>query len=127
MARVVLRYVLAVSMMAVGLLHWLAPEPFVRIVPSALPAPYALVYLSGVFEVLGGAGLLWARTRTWASYGLIALYVAVFPANLNMAIHQLQISPDGDLPVWAMWARLPLQLVLIGLAYWVGRPDRKSF
>ena len=124
MARVILRYVLAISMIAIGLLHWFTPEPFVRIVPGALPAPYALVYLSGVFEVLGGAGLLWARTRVWASYGLIALYVAVFPANINMAIHELQLSPGGDLPVWAMWARLPLQLVIIALAYWVGRPDR---
>ncbi len=122
----VLRTLLAVAMCAIGVTHFLAPEPFVRIVPSQLPAPYALVYVSGFFEILGGLGLLWIRTRRAASIGLVALYVAVFPANINMAIHHIQLSAEGTMPVWAMWARLPVQALFIGLALWVGRPDPSS-
>ncbi len=51
------------------------------------------------------------------------LYIAVFPANVHMAIHEIQATPDGTLPVWAMWARLPLQLGFIAAAYWFTRPD----
>jgi uncharacterized membrane protein len=81
------------------------------------------VYLSGVFEVLGGVGLLPEKTRRLSSWGLIALYVAVFPANLNMAINEIQISAE-PLPVWALWARLPFQLLFIAWAWWVARRDQ---
>jgi uncharacterized membrane protein len=119
-----IRFVLAAAMIAIGIAHFAAPEGFVQIVPAWLPAPLALVYVSGFFEILGGAGLLVARVRRAASYGLVALYVAVFPANINMAMHDLQ--PAGmHVPVWAQWARLPLQAVLIWLAWWVGREDEK--
>lgn len=117
------RLLLAVAMVAIGVMHFVDPAPFVKIVPSALPWPLALVWLSGVFEILGGVGLLIARSRRVAGYGLIALYVAVFPANINMAINQIQIG-DEPLPLWAMWARLPLQLLLIAWAWWVSRPQR---
>ena len=69
-------------MIAVGVLHFVRPKAFVRIVPKFLPTPLALVYISGFFEILGGVGLLIPETRTWAAWGLIALYVAVFPANI---------------------------------------------
>ncbi|TKD10144.1 DoxX family protein [Polyangium fumosum] len=124
--KVVLRVVLALAMMGVGLLHFVSPEPFVRIVPAVLPAPLALVYVSGVAEIAGGVGLLIPRLRRAAGIGLIALYVAVFPANINMAIHEIQVG-DDPVPVWALWARLPFQLVFIAWAYWVGvrsRPGR---
>jgi len=124
LVRTVLRVLLAAGMVAIGVAHFLNPDPFVRIVPAALPAPLALVYLSGAFEILGGLGLLWKRTRRFASWGLIALYVSVFPANVNMAIHEIQLSPGDTLPVWAMWARLPLQGFVIALAWWVGKRDR---
>jgi len=120
----VVRVLLAAGMVAIGTWHFVRPEPFVRIVPDLLPAPLLLVYVSGVFEILGGLGLLWNKTRRWASWGLVALYVAVFPANINMAINEIQLEPGGTLPVWAMWARLPLQALIIAAAYWVGRPDR---
>ncbi|MEO2088524.1 MAG: hypothetical protein ABGY75_03380, partial [Gemmataceae bacterium] len=57
------------------------------------PAPRALVLSSGFFEILGGLGLLLARTGRLASFGLIALYIAVFPANIHMATHGIQIDP----------------------------------
>jgi uncharacterized membrane protein len=116
-----LRIVLAVIMMMIGVLHLALPGPFVSIVPAWLPAPYALVIVSGFFEILGGAGLLVPRVRRAASYGLVALYVAVFPANINMVVHP---ELGRGIPLWSLWARLPLQFVLIAWALWVGAEPR---
>jgi uncharacterized membrane protein len=118
-----LRILLAVLMIAAGALHLAIPAPYVRIVPAFLPSPLALVYVSGGFEILGGAGLLVAATRRWAAWGLVALFVAVFPANVNMAVHR--IGFDG--PPWVLWARLPLQGLLIAWAWWfTGTPGREA-
>jgi uncharacterized membrane protein len=114
--------VLAAFMVGVGVLHFVTPAFFVRIVPAALPAPLVLVWVSGLFEILGGVGLLVARARRMASFGLVALYVAVFPANVNMVVHP---ELGGSVPVWALWLRLPLQAVLIALVLWVGRERRQ--
>jgi uncharacterized membrane protein len=110
-------------MVSVGALHFLTPEFFVRIVPDYLPAHMALVEVSGVFEILGGAGILVPRVRRMASFGLVALYVAVFPANVNMVVHP---ELGGNVPAWLLWARLPLQAGIIAWALWAGRDDRKS-
>jgi len=110
-------------MVIVGVSHFANPGPFVRIVPSALPAPLVLVYLSGAAEVGLGLLLLWGRTQRLAAYGLIALFVAVFPANINMAINGIQLDPASPMPAWAAWARLPLQAVLIAWA-WAVRGER---
>lgn len=116
-AKNVLRYVLAAFMMAIGVAHFAVPEPFESIVPAALPAHALLVQVSGFFEILGGAGLLVPRARRAASVGLVLLYVSVFPANVNMALH-----PDlgRGLPAWSLWARLPFQVLFIAWALWVG-------
>ena len=121
--RSILRVLLALAMVGVGIMHFVDPEPFVRIVPPYLPKPLLLVYVSGVFEILGGLGLLPKRTRRAAGWGLIALYIAVFPANLHMALNRI---PFGDAPAdpVLLWGRLPLQLVFIGWAWWVSRPER---
>ena len=87
--KVVALWVLALAMMGIGTLHFVRPKPFVRIVPKYLPAPLTLVYVSGFFEILGGVGLLIPATRAWAAWGLIALYVAVFPANLYVAMENV--------------------------------------
>jgi len=110
-------------MVAIGVTHFAWAEPFLRIMPDALPFPLALVYLSGGFEITCGLGLLHPRTRTVAAWGLVLLYLAVFPANVNMAINEIQLTADGTLPVWTLWARLPLQLGFIAVAYWITRPD----
>ncbi len=112
---------LAALFLYAGAMHFVAPGPFIRIVPRWLPAPAALVAISGACEILGGLGLLVPGTRRWAAWGLVALLVAVFPANVNMALHRL---PFGKYPVpaWALWARLPLQLLLIGWAWSFTRP-----
>jgi uncharacterized membrane protein len=109
--------VLAAIMIGIGLLHFGLPGPFVSIVPAALPAPYVLVLISGFFEILGGVGLLVPRARRAASYGLVLLYLAVFPANINMALHP---ELGRGIPEWSLWARLPLQFVLIAWALWAG-------
>ncbi len=112
------RVTLACLMVGVGILHFALPGAFVRMVPPPLPAPLALVLVSGVFEALGGIGLLVPRVRRAASVGLVLLYLAVFPANIHMALH-----PEAyGVPGWALWARLPLQAVFIAWALWVGAP-----
>lgn len=121
-ARAVMRVVLALAMVGVGTLHFLTPEPFVRIVPPGLPWPEGLVWVSGAAEIGLGALLLIPRARRLASFGLVALYVAVFPANVHMAIAQVQLDPEHPAPAWVPWARLPFQALFIALALWVGRP-----
>ncbi len=114
-------WVLALAMISIGVLHFVQPKPFVRIVPKFLPAPLALVYVSGFFEILGGVGLLVPATRAYAAWGLIALYIAVFPANVYMLTHNVSLNPKKPIPRWALWLRLPFQLVFIAWAYWFTR------
>ena len=109
---------LSATMVFVGVLHFARLKPFVRIVPNYLPAPVALVYISGFFEILGGVGLLIPATRVWAAWGLISLYIAVFPANIYMLTNNISLNPKKPIPRWALWARLPFQLVFIAWAYW---------
>jgi uncharacterized membrane protein len=111
-------------MCAAGLGHFVNPEPFVSIVPDWLPEPRLLVAVSGVLEVLGGIGILLPRTRRFAAWGLVALFIAVFPANVHMAIHQ--IPAFGPVPAWVPWARLPLQGVFVAWAAWVARGNQVS-
>lgn len=117
-----LRIILAVSLGVVGILHFLVAEPFIRIVPDFLPAPAALVYLSGFFEILGSIGLLIPPLSQLAAWGILALFIAVFPANINMAVNHIHIDgvPDG---AWFQAIRLPFQGVLIAWAYWYTKPD----
>jgi|HubBroStandDraft_6_1064221.scaffolds.fasta_scaffold164275_4 uncharacterized membrane protein len=119
--RPALRGLLCAVMIGIGIVHFVMPDPFVRIVPGWLPAPLALVWVSGVFEILGGVGLLVPRARRAASYGLVALYVAVFPANVNMAVNHLTFDGVHAVPPVLLWLRLPLQGVLIAWALWAGR------
>jgi uncharacterized membrane protein len=100
-------------MIGMGVLHLAHPEPFVAAVPGYLPYPFALVILSGICEIAGGVGLLIPFTQSLAAWGLIALFVAVFPANLNMALHPQQWP---KIPAITLWLRLPFQVLLIAWA-----------
>ena len=113
---------LALFFVFAGVTHFTRPEFFTAIVPPALPAPLALVYVSGVFEILGGLGVLWPATRAAAGVGLVALLVAVYPANLYMAWAPERFVAQGT-PLWALYARLPLQFVFIAWAWWATRAD----
>lgn len=121
-AKPILRLLLAINMIGIGVLHFVSPEPFIKIVPAWLPAARALVLVSGFFEIAGGVGLLVPKLRRAASYGLVALYLAVFPANINMAVNHISLG-DTPMPTWAFWARLPFQVLFIAWALWAGRPD----
>ncbi|WP_239641325.1 DoxX family protein [Haloarcula japonica] len=85
-----------------------------------LPAPLALVYLSGVAETAVGLSLLVPWTRSYAAWATIALSVAIFPANVDMAVSMVTIegTGGGDPSVLVRWARLPLQGVLLLWRYW---------
>ncbi len=113
-----------------GIAHFLMPKAFARAVPPQLPRPIGLVYLSGLAEIGLGLGVLYNRTRRLSAYGLIALLIAVFPANLYMAVSDPfdEEIPDRLQPIAdaGAWLRLPLQLVLIAWAwkYANATPDR---
>ena len=108
------RLVLGVFFLVAGALHFLKPKPYAAIVPDALPRKRELVYASGVAEIAGGAGGLAAPTRRAAGWWLIATLVAVFPANVNMAVN----ADRFRVPEPLLWARLPVQGLLIA---WVWR------
>ncbi|MBD2073288.1 DoxX family protein [Phormidium sp. FACHB-592] len=119
----ILRVVLALFIITAGVLHFVTPAPFVKIVPPQLPYPLELVYISGFFEILGGIGLLIPLVSVAAAWGLIALFIAVFPANINMAVNNIKLEGIPHSPV-LYWARLPLQAVLIAWAWWYTRKPR---
>ncbi|MEO8525523.1 MAG: hypothetical protein ABI460_12440 [Caldimonas sp.] len=97
-----------------GIAHFAATETEMRIVPPYIPWPRAAVLVSGVFELLGAAGVLWLPTRRWAGIGLFALTIAVSPAHVYM-LQQPELFP---VPYWALVLRLPLQLALLVLIAW---------
>jgi len=102
--------------------HFVFADFFTRIMPDYLPYHRELVYLSGIFELLGAIGILIPKTRLIAAYGLIALCIAVFPANINMALHP-EIYPE--VPVMASYIRLPFQPVFIWFIWWAVKRERK--
>ena len=118
----ILRWVLTIVMVGAGANHFINPPPYLGMMPAEIPVSWhlSLVYISGVFEILGGLGLILPATRRLAAWGLIALFIAVFPANLNMALNHLPLGED-PIPAWVLWARLPLQLVAIAWAYRIAR------
>lgn len=117
--RRVLRVLVGIGFIGIGLIHFVTPEPFVKIMPSVLPWHLSLVYLSGAFEILGGVGLLIPKTRRVATWGLLLLLLAVFPANINMAVNEIYLEGMPREP-WLLWVRLPFQLVFAAMVYWVG-------
>ena len=108
------RRVLAVLFVGAGILHFLKTGMYVEIVPSFLPDARLLVQISGVAEILGGVGLLLPQTRQAAAWGIIALLVAVLPANITMAMDRTHFAA---IPAWVLWARVPMQLPLIWWAW----------
>jgi uncharacterized membrane protein len=118
--KLVMRWLLTIGMVLAGLNHFRSVSVYAGMMPAAFPDSWdvPLVYISGVFEILGGLGLILPATRRFAGWGIIALLVAVFPANLNMALNHLPLG-DTEVPQWMLWARLPLQLPLIACAWYV--------
>ncbi len=119
------RGIVALAMVSVGVMHFTQAEWFAQIVPPFLPAHVWLVWISGVFEILGGIGVLVPRVRALAGWGLVLLYLAVFPANIYMAVEPVAVN--GVVPErWLVWARLPFQPVFMWVAWWCTRPPRQG-
>lgn len=116
------RGLLGVLMVLAGLVHFVNPEPYLMIMPDYLPWHAALVFISGVLEVLLGAALFVPKLRALAGWGLIALFVAVLPANLWMATEGIQ-PPGMEMSPTGAWVRVAFQAVFIYWAWAVTRPD----
>jgi uncharacterized membrane protein len=106
------RFLCGPTFIFAGVMHFVIPKTYKRIVPPYLPAPDLVVYASGVAEAAGGLGLMIPSKRRRAGWLLIATMLAVFPANLHMALNpeDFQEVPGGAA---ALWARLPFQIVFI--------------
>jgi len=114
---------LAVFFSAMGALHFAMPRSFEAIMPPSLPRHREAVIVSGLAEIAGGAAVLPRRTRRFARWWLLGLLLAVFPANVHMALNPEQVRGlDLErIPRWALWARLPLQPLAM---LWVWRATR---
>jgi len=102
-----------------GIMHFVIPRSYAAIVPPQLPNKRAMVYVSGVAEIAGGAGILHPRTRKAASAWSVATLLAVFPANVHMALHPERYKvPGGRI---GLYLRLPVQALFIAWAIAAGR------
>ena len=104
------RALLGLTFVATGVLHFVRPRMYEAIMPRYLPAHRELVYASGVAEIAGGAGVLSARTCRPAGWWLIATLIAIFPANVHMAVHAQRFR---RIPEPLLWLRLPVQALLV--------------
>jgi uncharacterized membrane protein len=111
----------AIFYVAAGTLHFIKPAAYLRVMPPYIPWHVAMVRVSGGFEILGGLGLLVPQIRRTAAWGLVALLIAVFPANVYMATNPIDAGSASIAPVFR-WARLPFQLLLIWWILWCTRP-----
>ena len=114
------RIAMGVLYIGAGTMHFIATRAYERIMPAYLPAPHALVLLSGLCEALGGLGVIVPGRRRAAAWGLVCLLVAVLPANLWMAQHP-ELLPG--VPHWVLWARVPLQVPLLWWAWLYTRSE----
>jgi uncharacterized membrane protein len=106
----ILTILLALFFVSVGTLHFVKTALFVSAMPPYIPSHTEMVYISGVFEILGGIGVLVPRTRKWAGYGLIVLLIAVYPAYIHMATHSEKFT---SIPPAVLWVRLIFQPVFM--------------
>lgn len=127
--KLVMKYLLAAFFVGAGINHFVNPDFYLRIMPPYLPWPELLQYLAGACEVILGVMLLVPRWTRLAAWGLIGLLIAVYPANIHMAINH-HLYPE--VPMAFHWFRLPLQFVFIAWAWWFTREEdvkavRRSF
>ena len=117
--RTLARWLLGLAFLAAAALHFIHPEVYLPMMPPYLPGHRELIFISGVCEILGGAGVLWPNEKVQRAggLGLIALLAAVFPANLHMALNDTPFLGE-HLSAATRWGRLPLQLVLMAWAWW---------
>lgn len=107
----------------IGATHFLMPEKYLEMMPPFIPVPVLMIYISGFFEILGGIGLIVPWTKRCAAYGLVALLLAVFPANIYVAVSNIQLGGFMSEAIY-QWLRLPLQFVLIGWVLFVSKKPK---
>ena len=120
-----LRYVIGAFFIFAGAMHFVKPHFYLAMMPDWIPAHDEAVAVSGVAEIAGGAALFSDRTARFGGWWLIALLVAVFPANIHMAVNPDQVK-GLDVPQWLLWARLPLQPLAIWLTWLATKPAEPS-
>ena len=121
------RWLLGLAFLAAGILHFAATDSYLPLMPPWLPWHRELILASGAAEILGGLGALWPRERVRAAAGggLMLLLVAVFPANLHLALHDVALGGRHFSPA-VRWGRLPFQAVFIAWAWWATRPTKSA-
>lgn len=120
MLKSVFCWILAVFIVLAGANHFVSPSFYLELMPPYLPWHLGLIYVSGLAEIALGIAVLIPRTRRMAGWGLIALLIAVFPANIHAALYGFR-----SVPSWILWARLPLQFVVIAWVYWCCLSEKK--
>ena len=113
MLKTVFLYIMAAVYILTGLNHFWHPLPYLQMIDAFLPYPLAMIYIRGVAEIAGGIGLTIHATRRYAAFGIIFLLIAITPAHIYMLMNP-QKWPN--IPLWALWLRIPLQLLLMYLA-----------
>lgn len=121
--KIITKIIFGLLFVAAGANHFISPTFYENIVPPYLPWHRALVIISGLAEIVLGIGLLIPQTSRYAAWGIIALLIAVFPATLHMTMHP-ELYPD--IPVIALWIRIPIQGLLILWAYWYTRSEPRN-
>jgi len=111
------RILISLIFITLGILHFKMTEKFILIVLPIIPYAKEVVYISGIFEIIGGISILIPKLKRPAAFGLILLLIIVFPANIYMALYNIQLGGILNNPI-VQWLRLPLQIILIWWVYW---------
>ncbi|MBM4268056.1 MAG: DoxX family protein [Deltaproteobacteria bacterium] len=119
----ILLWIMSVFYVFAGVMHFVNPGLYMPMMPPYLPWHLELVYLSGVAEIVLGLAVLVPAWRRLAAWGIILLLIAIFPANLHIALYNVPIGGASEGAGALNWVRLPFQLVLIVWAWWYTRPD----
>lgn len=118
-------YSTGILFIVAGVRHFIMPEYYMLMMPSYLPVPIDLIYLTGFLEVLWGIGLMLPHTRVFSAWGLMALALTFLPENIYMWTHNIHLH-DAYTPNWPLMLRIPLQFLLIAWLYMFAR-NPKSY
>ena len=124
--KTILLWVMAAAYVLAGFNHLLNPDFYLPIIPPGLPNPEWLNLISGLAEIVLGVFVLEPRVRYLAAWGIIALLIAVFPANVYMALENVGPDGPGSGPGVLAWVRLPFQALFVAWAWWYTRPDAQA-
>ncbi len=126
-ARIGLRWAAAAAFVFAGTVHFVRPEVYLPLIPDALGAPAFWNALAGAAEIAGGLGLLVPKLRRAAAIGLVALLLVLLWVHMEMLLEPERPVFGRVLPLWVLWARIPLQFVLIAWVAFAGGPwsDRR--